>query len=71
VNGGAIMGTSPGRSVVNPWLQHRRLPNLWVVRGSAFPQNGWGNPTLTILALSLRAADGMIERYLKHAGGLA
>jgi gluconate 2-dehydrogenase alpha chain len=71
LNGGGIMGTSPDRSVVNPWLQHWRLPNLWVVGGSAFPQNGSGNPTLTILALTLRAADGMIERYLKHPGGLA
>jgi gluconate 2-dehydrogenase alpha chain len=72
VNGGAIMGTSPGRSVVNPWLQHwRLLLNLWVVGGSAFPQNGSGNPTLTILALTRRAADGMIERYLKHPGVLA
>ena len=71
LNGGGIMGTSPDRSVVNPWLQHWRLPNLWVVGGSAFPQNGSGNPTLTILALTLLAADGMIERYLKHPGGLA
>jgi gluconate 2-dehydrogenase alpha chain len=71
LNGGGIMGTSPDRSVVNRWLQHWRLPNLWVVGGSAFPQNGSGNPTLTILALTLRAADGMIERYLKHPGGLA
>jgi gluconate 2-dehydrogenase alpha chain len=71
VNGGAIRGISPGSSVVNPWLPHWRLPNLRVVGGSAFPQNGSGNPTLTILALTLRAADGIIERYLKHPGGLA
>jgi gluconate 2-dehydrogenase alpha chain len=71
VNGGAIMGTSPDNSVVNPWLQHWEAQNLWVVGGSAFPQNGSGNPTLTILALTLRAADGIIDRYLKHPGGLA
>ena len=71
VNGGAIMGTSPESSVVNPWLQHWQAQNLWVVGGSAFPQNGSGNPTLTILALTLRAADGIIDRYLKHPGGLA
>jgi gluconate 2-dehydrogenase alpha chain len=70
VNGGAIMGTSPDTSVVNPWLQHWQAPNLWVVGGSAFPQNGSGNPTLTILALTLRAADGLIDRYLKRPGGL-
>jgi len=71
VNGGAIMGSSPDRSVVNPWLQHWQVPNLWVVGGSAFPQNGSGNPTLTILALTLRAADALVGRYLKHPGGLA
>ena len=70
VNGGAIMGAEPDRSVVNPWLQHWQLPNLWVVGGSAFPQNGSGNPTLTILAITLRAADGLIDRYVKHPGGL-
>lgn len=71
VNGGAIMGTTPENSVVNPWLQHWQAPNLWVVGGSAFPQNGSGNPTLTILALTLRTADGIVDRYLKHPGGLA
>ena len=71
VNGGAIMGSSPETSVVNPWLQHWQIPNLWVAGGSAFPQNGSGNPTLTILAITLRAADALIDRYLKHPGGLA
>lgn len=71
VNGGAIMGSSPETSVVNPWLQHWQMPNLWVVGGSAFPQNGSGNPTLTILAITLRAADGLIDRYLKHPGAIA
>ncbi|HJT89174.1 MAG TPA: GMC family oxidoreductase [Bryobacteraceae bacterium] len=71
VNGGAVMGASPETSVVNPWLQHWQLPNLWIAGGSAFPQNGSGNPTLTILAITLRAADGLIDRYLKHEGGLA
>ena len=66
VNGGAIMGTSPENSVVNPWLQHWQAPNLFVAGGSAFPQNGSGNPTLTILAVTLRAADGIVDRYLKH-----
>jgi len=71
VNGGAIMGTSAETSVVNPWMQHWQLPNMWVVGASAFPQNGSGNPTLTILALTLRAADSIVDRYLKHPGALA
>ena len=71
VNGGAIMGASPETSVLNPWLQHWQLPNLWVVGGSAFPQNASGNPTLTALALSYRAADAFLNRYLKRPGPLA
>lgn len=71
VNGGAIMGASPESSVVNPWLQHWQVSNLWVVGGSAFPQNGSGNPTLTILATTLRAADALVDRYIKKPGALA
>jgi gluconate 2-dehydrogenase alpha chain len=71
VSGGAVMGTDPGTSVVNPWLQHWHMPNLWVVGASAFPQNGSGNPTVTLLALAYRAADALVTRYLKHAGPLA
>ena len=71
VSGGAVMGADPGTSVVNPWLQHWRVPNLWVVGASAFPQNGSGNPTVTLLALACRAADGLVMRYLKHEGPLA
>ena len=70
VSGGAIMGSSPETSVVNPWLQHWQMPNLWVVGGSCFPQNET-NPTLTILALTYRAADALIDRYLKKPGALA
>ncbi|HLK65625.1 MAG TPA: GMC family oxidoreductase [Bryobacteraceae bacterium] len=71
VSGGVVAGTSPETSVLNPWLQHWRVPNLWVIGASAFPQNSSGNPTMTIVAMAYRAADTMIERYLKHPGPLA
>ena len=71
VQGGVIMGTSPDSSVVNPWLQHWQMPNLFVLGGSAFPQNASGNPTLTALALAYRAADGLVDRYFKRPGPLA
>jgi gluconate 2-dehydrogenase alpha chain len=70
VQGGAILGGSPERSVVNPWLQHWHVPNLWVVGGSAFPQNESANPTLTILAVTYRAADAFVDRYVKRPGAL-
>jgi gluconate 2-dehydrogenase alpha chain len=71
IQGGAIMGISPEQSVVNPWLQHWKMPNLFVVGSSSFPQNSSANPTLTIVAVSYRAADGLIDRYLKKPGPLA
>jgi gluconate 2-dehydrogenase alpha chain len=71
VQGGAIMGDSPENGVVNSWLQHWRMSNLWVVGGSAFPQNESANPTLTILAVTYRAADAFVERYIKNPGALA
>ncbi len=66
LQGGVIMGRSPGRSAVNPYLQHWNVTNLFVLGASAFPQNPSGNPTLTALALTYRAADAVIERYLKR-----
>ena len=71
VQGGVILGDSPERSVVNPWLQHWRMPNLWITGGSAFPQNESANPTLTILAVTYRAAEAFIDRYVKKPGALA
>jgi gluconate 2-dehydrogenase alpha chain len=71
IQGGAIMGGSPEQSVVNPWLQHWKIPNLFVVGSSSFPQNSSANPTLTIVAVSHRAADGLIDHYLKKPGPLA
>ena len=71
LQGGAIMSASADTGVVNPWLQHWRVANLWVVGASAFPQNSGSHPTLTSVALTLRAADALIDRYLKHPGALA
>jgi len=66
IQGGAIMGTSPETSVVNRYLQHWNMPNLFVIGASAFPQNAAPNPTLTVLALTYWASEAMIDRYSKH-----
>ena len=68
LQGGAAMGVDPADSVVNPHLQHWDVPNLWGVGASSFPQAGSTNPTLTALAVAYRAADAIIDRYLKHPG---
>lgn len=71
IQGGTIMGTSPETSVLNPWLQHWQMPNLFVLGASAYPQNASANPTLTALALTYRTADAIVNRYLKRPGALA
>ena len=71
VQGGTIMGSSPERSVLNPYLQHWAIPNLFVLGASAIPQNASANPTPTILALTYRNADAVVDRYLRHPSALA
>jgi gluconate 2-dehydrogenase alpha chain len=71
LQGGTIMGTSPANSVLNTWLQHWQMSNLFMLGGSSFPQNPSGNPTLTILAQTLRTSDAIVDRYLKRPGPLA
>jgi gluconate 2-dehydrogenase alpha chain len=71
IQGGAMMGATPETSVVNPYLQHWDVPNLWVLGASSFPQNASGNPTLTALAVTYWAADAVINKYLKHPRRLA
>jgi len=65
IQGGTIMGTSPDHSVVNSYLQHWQVPNLFVLGASTIPQNPSAHPTLTILALTYRTADAIVSRYLK------
>lgn len=71
IQGGTIMGASPATSVLNPWLQHWQVSNLFVLGASAMPQNPSGNPTLTLLAQTMRTADALVGRYLKHPAPLA
>jgi choline dehydrogenase-like flavoprotein len=54
------MGDDPSTSVVDRDLLHHRVRNLLVLGGSVFPTISPSNPTLTICALSLRAADRLM-----------
>ncbi len=55
--GTTVMGRDPGDSVVDPDCVHHGVRNLVVLGGSVFPTGAPANPTLTIAALALRAAD--------------
>lgn len=59
------MGEDPAGSVVDPWLQVHDTPNLHVYGGSVFPSCPGINPTLTIWAVVLRAA----EKLARDLGG--
>jgi len=60
--GGTRMGTDPSESVVDPDLETHDLDNLYISGGGVFVTAGAANPTLTIMALSLKAADSIHER---------
>lgn len=51
------MGNDPDRSIVDRSLVHHRIRNLIVVGSAVFPTCPPANPSLTVAALSLRAAD--------------
>ncbi|MGH9436606.1 MAG: GMC family oxidoreductase [Terriglobia bacterium] len=51
------MGKNPNTSVLNGFCQAREVKNLFVTDGSCFTTCSEKNPTLTIMALSMRAAD--------------
>jgi len=55
------MGSEPRTSVLNAFNQAHDVKNLFVVDGAAFPSNPEKNPTLTILALSMRASEYLLE----------
>ena len=56
------MGTDPATSVVDPQLRTHDVANLSVASSSVFVTSGSLNPTLTIAALALKAADHVSER---------
>jgi choline dehydrogenase-like flavoprotein len=56
------MGSNPKTSVLNQWNQSHDIKNLFVVDGSSFVTGGYQNPTMTILALSMRASEYILEQ---------
>jgi len=51
------MGDDPATSVVDRDLRAHEVPNLYLTGGSVFVSGGAVNPSLTIAALTLRAAE--------------
>ena len=55
------MGDDPTTSVVNADQRAWDHPNLFLVGSGVFPTIATGNPTLTLSALALRAADTLLK----------
>jgi choline dehydrogenase-like flavoprotein len=60
------MGDNPKKSAVNKYNQAHDCKNLFVVDGGPFVSQADKNPTWTILALSMRASEYMIEEMKKQ-----
>ncbi len=58
--GTARLGTDPQTSVVDPWCMAHDVPNLGVVDSSVFVTSGGVNPTSTLCAVALRAAEHLV-----------
>jgi choline dehydrogenase-like flavoprotein len=59
--GGARMGQAPADSVLDPFNRCWDVPNLFVTDGACFPTASYKGPTLTIMALTARACDRVLE----------
>ncbi len=59
--GTARMGTDPRTSVLNPHNQSWDVPNLYINDGACFPSQGPQNPTLTMMAIAVRASAHIVQ----------
>src|SRR5262249_3191514 len=64
--GTARMGSDPRTSVLNAYNQTHDVKKFFVVDGAAFSSNPEKNPTLTILALSMRSSEYILEQAKKR-----
>lgn len=61
------MSDSPRDGVVDKNSKIHGIDNVYVAGSSVFPTVGWANPTMTIVALTLRLADHLRSRFGKEA----
>jgi choline dehydrogenase-like flavoprotein len=61
----ARMGNDPKKSVLNAFQQAHDVKNLFVTDAAGFPSTGCQNPTLTIMALTVRSCDYLMDEMKK------
>lgn len=59
--GTARMGTDAKSSVLNRYNQSWDIPNLFVTDGAVWVSSGCQNPTLTMMAVTVRACDYIVN----------
>ncbi len=64
--GTARMGADAKTSVVDAYNQLHDVSNVFVMDGAAFPSSGCQNPTLTMMAVTVRACDHLVERFKRR-----
>jgi choline dehydrogenase-like flavoprotein len=64
--GTARMGTDSKKSVLTPFCQSHDVSNVVVADGSCFVSSACQNPTLTMMALAVRACDHLAERFRRN-----
>jgi len=57
------MGTDAKKSVLNAFNQTHDVKNLFVMDGASFVSSACQNPTLTMMAVTVRACDHLIGRF--------
>jgi choline dehydrogenase-like flavoprotein len=57
------MGDDPKKSVVNRFNQVHDAKNVFVTDGACFVTQGCYEPTLTIMAISVRAAEHLAAEH--------
>ena len=64
-SGTTRMARDPREGVVDANCQVHGVDGVFIAGGSVFPTNGHANPTLMIVALSIRLADRLKAQYLR------
>ena len=61
--GGTVMGDDPGTSVTNSYGQSHDVANLIIAGSGIFASSAGVNPTYTLLALTGRAGDHLLQNW--------
>ena len=64
--GTARMGTDPKKSVVNPFNQTHDVKNVFVMDGATFVSSACQNPTLSMMAITVRACANLVDRFRRN-----